>query len=103
MARILGRGWLRVGFFAAILSAGAARLGAGCRWFVDARRWRCAGFQFSPCGAALCGVIVWLKRANSKAHVGEQVFYDMTRADQNSWTGKAFNPEDGKTYSGKWC
>jgi uncharacterized protein (DUF2147 family) len=25
----------------------------------------------------------------------------MARADQNTWTGKAFNPEDGKTYSGK--
>ncbi len=25
----------------------------------------------------------------------------MVRADQNSWTGKAFNPEDGKTYSGR--
>ncbi len=25
----------------------------------------------------------------------------MVRADQNSWTGRAFNPEDGRTYSGK--
>jgi uncharacterized protein (DUF2147 family) len=57
--------------------------------------------QFSPCGAALCGAVVWLKNPNSKAHVGQQVFFDMTRADQNSWTGQAFNPEDGKTYSGK--
>lgn len=57
--------------------------------------------QFSPCGAALCGTVVWLKNANSKAHVGQQVFFDMTRADQNSWSGQAFNPEDGKTYSGK--
>jgi uncharacterized protein (DUF2147 family) len=60
-----------------------------------------ARIQFSSCGAALCGAIVWLKSASSKAHVGQQVFFDMARADQNSWTGKAFNPEDGKTYSGK--
>ena len=60
-----------------------------------------ARIQFSSCGAALCGAIVWLKNSSSKAHVGERVFFDMTRADQNSWTGKAFNPEDGKTYSGK--
>lgn len=57
--------------------------------------------QLSPCGAALCGTIVWLKNPNSKAHVGQKVFFDMARADQNSWTGQAFNPEDGKTYSGK--
>jgi uncharacterized protein (DUF2147 family) len=60
-----------------------------------------ARIQFSSCGPALCGVIVWLKSAASKAHVGQQVFFDMTRADQNSWKGKAFNPEDGRTYSGK--
>lgn len=57
--------------------------------------------QFSPCGAALCGAIVWLKNPASKARVGQKVFFDMVRADQNSWTGQAFNPEDGKTYSGK--
>jgi len=57
--------------------------------------------QFSPCGGALCGTVVWLKNANSPAHVGQQVFFDMVRASANSWTGQAFNPEDGKTYSGK--
>jgi len=57
--------------------------------------------QILPCGAKLCGAIVWLKNPKSKAHVGQQVFFDMIRADQNSWTGRALNPEDGKTYSGK--
>jgi uncharacterized protein (DUF2147 family) len=57
--------------------------------------------QFSPCGPALCGVIVWLKHPAAKARVGDKVFYDMARADPSTWTGKAFNPEDGKTYSGK--
>ncbi|WP_374547115.1 DUF2147 domain-containing protein [Rhodoblastus sp.] len=57
--------------------------------------------QFSPCGGGLCGTVVWLKNPNSKAHIGQKVFFDMARADQTSWTGQAFNPEDGKTYSGK--
>jgi uncharacterized protein (DUF2147 family) len=57
--------------------------------------------EFSPCGPALCGTIVWLKNANTPAHVGQKVFFDMMRADQNSWAGQAFNPEDGRTYSGK--
>ena len=60
-----------------------------------------ARIQFSPCGKALCGVVVWLKNPASKAHVGQQVFFDMVRADQDSWSGQAINPEDGRTYRGK--
>lgn len=60
-----------------------------------------ARVQISPCGEALCGVVVWMKSASAKARVGQRVFFDMIRADQNSWAGKAFNPEDGKTYNGK--
>jgi uncharacterized protein (DUF2147 family) len=101
MTRIHGRGWLRAGLFAGILCAGVASALAQDADGLWTRDDGAARIQFSPCGAALCGVIVWLKRADSKAHVGQQVFFDMTRADQNSWTGKAFNPEDGKTYSGK--
>jgi uncharacterized protein (DUF2147 family) len=101
-----GRRILRAGFFAAIVWLGgglasaqqaATQMAEGV-WTRDDGA---ARIQFSSCGAALCGAIVWLKNASSKAHVGQQVFFDMTRADQNSWTGKAFNPEDGKTYSGK--
>jgi uncharacterized protein (DUF2147 family) len=81
------------------LSAGAARAQeADGVWM---REDGASKVQFSPCGAALCGTIVWLKNPNSKAHVGQKVFFDMARADQNSWTGQAFNPEDSKTYSGK--
>ncbi len=57
--------------------------------------------RIAPCGAALCGDVIWLKSPRAKAHVGQQVFFDMVRADQNSWTGHAVNPEDGKTYSGR--
>jgi uncharacterized protein (DUF2147 family) len=81
------------------LSAGAARAQeADGVWM---REDGASKVQFSPCGQALCGTIVWLKNPNSKAHVGQKVFFDMARADQNSWTGQAFNPEDGRTYSGK--
>jgi uncharacterized protein (DUF2147 family) len=58
--------------------------------------------RFQPCGQAVCGSIVWLKNpANSTAKVGQRVFYDMVPNGAGSWAGKAFNPEDGKTYSGK--
>ncbi len=57
--------------------------------------------RIGPCGNALCGNIVWLRDANAPAHVGQRVFFDMTPSGENSWSGRAFNPEDGRTYSGK--
>ena len=42
-----------------------------------------------------------LEPMREQSNVGQRVFYDMVQADQNSWAGKAFNPEDGRTYSGK--
>ncbi|MGO9389825.1 DUF2147 domain-containing protein [Rhodoblastus sp.] len=95
------RALFRTALVVAALGAGGAcafAQEAGGIWMRDDGA---ARIEFSPCGPALCAVIVWLKSPTSKAHVGQQVFFDMTRADQNSWTGKAFNPEDGKTYSGK--
>jgi len=59
--------------------------------------------RFSKCGGdALCGTVVWLKDpATSKSKVGQRVFYDMKPNGSGAWAGSAFNPEDGKTYSGK--
>jgi uncharacterized protein (DUF2147 family) len=57
--------------------------------------------RVAPCGSALCGTIVWLKDADSDAKVGQRVFFDMASSGGGTWNGKAFNPEDGKTYSGK--
>jgi uncharacterized protein (DUF2147 family) len=57
--------------------------------------------QLSPCGSALCAVVVWLRDKDSPGNVGERVFYDMEPAGENQWRGSTFNPEDGKTYSGK--
>jgi uncharacterized protein (DUF2147 family) len=102
---ICGRRKLRAGLFTALLWLGggqaSAQQSAQDAQGVWTRADGAARIQFSPCGAALCGAIVWLKDSSSKAHVGQQVFFDMARADQNSWTGNAFNPEDGKIYSGK--
>jgi uncharacterized protein (DUF2147 family) len=95
------RSFSRAGLVVAALVAGGANALAQDAEGLWTRDDGAARVQFSPCGPALCGVIVWLKNPASKARVGEKVFYDMTRADQNSWTGKAFNPEDGRTYSGK--
>jgi uncharacterized protein (DUF2147 family) len=57
--------------------------------------------KIAKCGSAYCGNIVWLKDPNGPAKVGQRVFYDMVADGDGKWKGKAFNPEDGKTYSGK--
>jgi uncharacterized protein (DUF2147 family) len=56
--------------------------------------------RMAHCGDGVCGTITWLRDANSPAHVGQQVFHGLKPSD-GGWEGSAFNPEDGKTYSGK--
>ncbi len=57
--------------------------------------------RMAPCGDMVCGTIVWLKDGDTPSRVGQRVFYNMKESGANSWSGNAFNPEDGKTYSGK--
>lgn len=57
--------------------------------------------RFSKCGEAFCASLTWLKDPNGPAKVGQRVFYDMKPDGAARWAGKAFNPEDGKTYTGK--
>jgi uncharacterized protein (DUF2147 family) len=56
--------------------------------------------RFAKCGDALCGTLSWLKESGGPAKVGQRIFYDMKPAGAGKWNGSAFNPEDGKTYSG---
>jgi uncharacterized protein (DUF2147 family) len=56
--------------------------------------------RISSCGNSYCGSIVWLKDTSGPAKIGQRVFFDMNESGANKWSGKAFNPEDGKTYSG---
>ncbi len=85
---------------AIVLAAAPARAAEGAvgTWLRDSGSSRVA---IAPCGAALCGRVVWLRDKDGPSHVGEQIFFDMKPAGASSWTGRAFNPEDGKTYSGK--
>jgi uncharacterized protein (DUF2147 family) len=58
--------------------------------------------KFEPCGDAICGNIVWLKPgSDSKAKVGQRLFFDMRPTGAKSWTGKAASPDNGSIYSGK--
>jgi uncharacterized protein (DUF2147 family) len=58
--------------------------------------------KFDTCGDAICGNIAWLKPGGeTKAKVGQRLFFDMHSDGTNSWTGKAVNPDSGSIYSGK--
>ena len=56
--------------------------------------------RFAKCGEAMCGTLAWLKDSNGPAKAGQRIFYDMKPAGAGKWSGNAFNPEDGKNYSG---
>jgi uncharacterized protein (DUF2147 family) len=56
--------------------------------------------RLAKCGDAICGTLAWLKDTNGPAKVGQRIFYDMKPSGEGKWAGSAFNPEDGKTYSG---
>lgn len=56
--------------------------------------------RISDCGGALCGTISWLSDTSGPSKVGQRVFYNMKPSGAGKWSGSAFNPEDGKTYSG---
>jgi uncharacterized protein (DUF2147 family) len=60
-----------------------------------------ARVRIAKCGDAFCGTLVWVKDPDSPSKVGQRVFYDMKASGANAYAGRAFNPEDGKTYSGK--
>ena len=58
--------------------------------------------KFEPCGDAVCGNIVWLRPgSDSKAKVGQRLFFDMRPTGANAWIGKAASPDNGSVYSGK--
>jgi uncharacterized protein (DUF2147 family) len=67
--------------------------------------------RVAPCGNALCGTITWTDAPRTDQHnpdpalrsrstVGIRVFTEMRPNGENRWSGSAYNPEDGRTYSG---
>ncbi|WP_440641845.1 DUF2147 domain-containing protein [Bradyrhizobium sp. PUT101] len=71
-----------------------------------------------PCGAAICGKVVWLKQPvdgatgklqtddknpdpslRTRRIVGLQIFLDMLPSTSSSWSGRVYNADDGKSYT----
>ncbi len=93
--------WLKIAIAATFVVASAPAASAGDvvgEWArVDGK----AKVRFSPCGGALCGIVTWLKDPSGPAKIGQRVFYDMKPSGDGAWAGAAFNPDDGKEYTGK--
>jgi uncharacterized protein (DUF2147 family) len=71
--------------------------------------------KIAPCGEDFCGALIWLKEPDGpdgkpksdtlnedsaergKPLIGLEILRDLS-ADYDRWCGKAYNPEDGKTY-----
>ncbi|QUS54591.1 DUF2147 domain-containing protein [Pseudovibrio brasiliensis] len=71
-----------------------------------------AKIKISKCGGNLCGNIVWLKKPRKdtenpdpklrdRSLIGTKTILGMKPNGKNSWKGRVYNAEDGKTYSGK--
>jgi uncharacterized protein (DUF2147 family) len=68
--------------------------------------------RIAQCGAAYCGTIVSSRRYRTDANnpdpslrsrplVGIRMIWDLTPSSDGSWTGSLYNPQDGRTYSGR--
>jgi uncharacterized protein (DUF2147 family) len=76
-----------------------------------------ARVRVSRCGAAICGVVVWLKDPNNpvtgkpevddknpnpalakRAMIGLPLFINMRSAGPGKWSGQIYNADDGGTY-----
>jgi uncharacterized protein (DUF2147 family) len=68
--------------------------------------------RIAPCGAALCGTVVWQKAPGkdeknpdaakrNRNIVGIQMIFGMKPSGGAEWTGQLYNFQDGKTYTGK--
>jgi uncharacterized protein (DUF2147 family) len=71
--------------------------------------------KIAPCGENFCGTLIWLKEPNGpdgkpqsdtlnedsvqrgKPLIGLEILKDLS-SDNGHWRGKAYNPDDGKTY-----
>ena len=103
------------GLFLLALGAGALAADPSGTWLTEGGKSR---VRISPCGAALCGAITWLREPNdasgapktdihnpdpgkrSRPVVGTLIVLGMTPSGTGKWQGQVYNPEDGKTYSG---
>jgi uncharacterized protein (DUF2147 family) len=109
-------GALAAGLLLAPIVAGAQTTGPAGVWLTQKGD---AQVRVAPCGAALCGTIIWLKdpidsetgrpitdklnpdpARRNRPIIGLQIMFGMTPSGQDRWSGHFYNSDDGKTYQG---
>ena len=79
-----------------------------------------ARVHVSPCGAGICGKVVWLRepidpntgkpqvddknpnpKLAARPMIGLQIFIDMKSTGPGTWAGAIYNGDDGKVYASK--
>jgi uncharacterized protein (DUF2147 family) len=60
-----------------------------------------AKIKVGKCGSAFCGRVIWVKDPKRQGDINKLVLSEMIENGPNSWSGKAFNPLEDKTYIGK--
>jgi uncharacterized protein (DUF2147 family) len=60
-----------------------------------------AKIKVGKCGRSLCGKVIWVEDPKRQGDIGKLVLYEMVDNGANTWSGKAFNPLENKTYMGK--
>jgi uncharacterized protein (DUF2147 family) len=87
-------------------------------WLTEAGK---SHVRISRCGETLCGKIVWLRDATdpesgkpvtdlrnadtvkrNRPVLGLEIMAGMKSGGTDKWAGELYNPEDGKTYDGKF-
>jgi len=78
-------------------------------WLVADKK---AVIRIEPCGPALCGTIASTQfegrdennpdpSKRNRSIVGIQILLGLTQTAENRWDGEIYNPENGKTYTGR--
>ena len=116
MRAALGSMAFAVGLFMRPVAATAQTGGPAGVWLTQKGD---AHVRIAPCGAALCGTIVWLRdpidgetgrpltdkhnpvpARRSNPMIGTQIMFGMQPSGPNRWSGHFYNSQDGQTYDG---
>jgi uncharacterized protein (DUF2147 family) len=93
----------------ALLGGPAAAQSPAGSWLVADKT---AVIRIAPCGQAFCGTIAWTSQPGTDENnpdparrnqpiVGTQILLAMKPVRVDRWDGEIYNPENGKTYSGR--
>ena len=92
---------LRMSLAVTLLLAAAPAAHAFDPWGIWARDDGGTKFDFFNCDNKLCAKIVDVPKGEERGGIGAVIVRNAEKKGENYWAGEIFNPQDGKTYTGK--